>query len=99
MLTERATATFTTTGLRLAHPLPAEHVTRAGTAPRRRPRDALAYLLTEALRPWRAGGAPMGLELSGGLDSATAAIAAHEPAGPPLRTFGLLVEGGQAATK
>ncbi|WP_329072587.1 asparagine synthase C-terminal domain-containing protein [Amycolatopsis sp. NBC_01480] len=94
MLTERATATFTTAGLQLTYPPPAEHVTRARELRSGAdPFDALAHLLTEAIHPWRAGGALMGLELSGGLDSATVAIAAHEPAGPALRTFGLLIEG------
>ncbi|RJQ79566.1 asparagine synthase-related protein [Amycolatopsis panacis] len=98
MLTERAIATFTTAGCQLTYPVPAEHVThardlRSGADPR----DGLAYLLAEALHPWRASGAMMGLELSGGLDSATVAVAAHQSGAPTLRTFGLLVGGALGA--
>ncbi|SFO04050.1 asparagine synthase-related protein [Amycolatopsis rubida] len=98
MLTERAIATFTTAGVQFAYPPPAEHVTHARELrPGADPRDGLAYLLTEALQPWCTSGAGIGLELSGGLDSATVAVAAHQLGAPALRTFGLVVEGALGA--
>ncbi|MFI5560746.1 asparagine synthase-related protein [Amycolatopsis japonica] len=98
MLTERATATFTESGLRTAYPAPAEHVTRSRVLrPGVEPTAALAHLLTDALRPWHESGLPMGLELSGGLDSATIAVAASGTSSAPLRTFGLVVNGALGA--
>ncbi|WP_019812214.1 asparagine synthase-related protein [Saccharomonospora halophila] len=98
MLTERAVATFTKAGVHFTYPPPAEHVAQARELrPGADPGDGLVYLLTEALHPWCARGATIGLELSGGLDSAIVAIAAHTSAEPTLRTFGLLVDGALGA--
>ncbi|UMP07074.1 asparagine synthase-related protein [Amycolatopsis sp. EV170708-02-1] len=98
MLTERATATFTASGLKVAYPAPASHITQArhlrsgvdATA-------ALTHLLTDAVRPWQDRNATLGLELSGGLDSATIAVAARTASPAPLRTFGLIVDGALGA--
>ncbi|MEU3771590.1 asparagine synthase-related protein, partial [Amycolatopsis keratiniphila] len=98
MLTERATATFTAAGLNVTYPTPARHVTRArALRPGVDTTAALAHLLTDALRPWQDTGAALGLELSGGLDSGTVAIAARSTTSTPLRSFGLIVDGALGA--
>ncbi|MEU3770004.1 asparagine synthase-related protein, partial [Amycolatopsis keratiniphila] len=98
MLTERATATFTAAGLNIAYPPPAKHVTRArALRPGVDTTAALAHLLTDALRPWQDTGAALGLELSGGLDSGTVAIAARTTTSTPLRSFGIIVNGALGA--
>lgn len=97
MLTERATATFTHEGLNVDYPAPAEHVSRARQLrPDADPHTALEHLLAEALTPWHDSEAPLGLELSGGLDSAAVAVATRSP-NRRLRTFGLIVDGALGA--
>ncbi|MFI7114916.1 asparagine synthase-related protein [Amycolatopsis sp. NPDC049868] len=98
VLTERATATFTAAGLNIAYPPPAKHVTRArALRPGVDATAALAHLLTDALRPWQDRSAAWGLELSGGLDSGTVAVAARTTTSTPLRSFGLIVNGALGA--
>ncbi|GAB3721630.1 asparagine synthase [Amycolatopsis oliviviridis] len=97
-LTERATATFTATGLNIAYPTPAEHVMRArDLRPGVDVTVVLERLLTDALRPWQESKTTLGLELSGGLDSATVGVAASVTAAAPLRSFGLIVDGAVGA--
>ncbi|MGH3935045.1 MAG: asparagine synthase-related protein, partial [Pseudonocardiaceae bacterium] len=93
-LTERAIATFTTSGLQLSYPPDALHVAAA-----RRLREgadpltAFAALLTEVIRPWRLPECRIGVELSGGLDSASVAVTLADIVGPTVETFGVLVDG------
>ncbi|OKJ95603.1 asparagine synthase-related protein [Amycolatopsis sp. CB00013] len=97
-LTERAAATFTTSGLNITYPPPAKHVTRARTLrPGVDTTAALGHLLADAMRPWQDSSSTLGLELSGGLDSATIAVAARMASPAPLRTFGLIVDGALGA--
>lgn len=97
MLTERATATFTHEGLNVAYPSPAEHVSRARQLrPDADPCAALEHLLAGALAPWHDEEALLGLELSGGLDSATVAVATRSRR-RRLRTFGLIIDGALGA--
>jgi asparagine synthase (glutamine-hydrolysing) len=92
MLTERATATATPAGLTIDYPPPASHVLQA-----RQPRpsvdlvEALEQLLDQAVHRAVPPGSAVGLELSGGLDSANLALAlpAHSS---NLICFGLLLD-------
>ncbi|WP_245192914.1 asparagine synthase-related protein [Amycolatopsis alba] len=98
MLTERATATFTESGLNATYPAPAKHVMRArALRPGVDATATLAHLLADAVRPWHECDVTLGLELSGGLDSATIAVAARMTASTPLHTFGLIVNGALGA--
>lgn len=91
-LTERATATFTSSGLTLRYPEPAEHILRP-----RRLRDradvvaGFAELLSEVLRSTPAGSPSAGVELSGGADSANVALAMA--AEQPVPSYGLILGG------
>lgn len=92
MLTERATATATPAGLTIDYPPPGQHVLHA-----RRPRPdvdlvtVFEQLLDHAIRRAVPGSPAVGLELSGGLDSANLAVglaARHLP----VTCYGLLLD-------
>lgn len=97
-LTERATATFTAAGLAISYPPPALHVVQP-----RRPRPgvdlvaAFDALLTATVAS-RAASAPpgqIGVELSGGVDSANVALAVTDSRDDRISSYGLLVDGEQ----
>lgn len=93
-LTERATATFTRAGLLLSYPDPAEHVLR----PRHLRADvdvvtAFTDLLADIVSRAPAGQDGVGVELSGGADSANVALTLAHLHGHPVRSYGLLLDG------
>ncbi|SMF06141.1 asparagine synthase-related protein [Streptomyces sp. Amel2xC10] len=93
-LTERATATFTATGLRIHHPEPAEHVLEPRTLrPGVDPLMALDELLTDVIRQAPTATGYVGVELSGGADSGNVALAVKAARFPEVYSFGLLVGG------
>lgn len=93
-LTERATATFTGAGLSLSYPEPAEHVLRSR---RVRPGvDVVAVfgeLLANVLAGSPAADGPVGVELSGGADSANVALALAAMRDEPVPSYGLILSG------
>jgi asparagine synthase (glutamine-hydrolysing) len=93
-LTERASATFTASGLDIHYPDSAEHVLEPRTL---RPGvDALAVLdelLTEVIREVPTAAGCVGVELSGGADSGNVALAVQAARFPETYSFGLLVGG------
>jgi asparagine synthase (glutamine-hydrolysing) len=93
-LTERTTATFTRTGLVMTYPEPAEHVLQ--------PRElrpgadvvgAFDELLTEVVAGTPAASGPVGVELSGGADSANIAITLAARHNGAVTSFGLVLDG------
>ncbi|WP_455359434.1 asparagine synthase-related protein [Streptomyces sp. SYSU K21746] len=93
-LTERASATFTPSGLSIHYPEPAEHVLepralRAGVDPL----AALAELLTGVIREAPTATGCVGVELSGGADSGNVALGVKAARFPEVHSFGLLVGG------
>ncbi|TDD41365.1 asparagine synthase-related protein [Saccharopolyspora elongata] len=91
-LTERARATFTTDGLTMTYPEPATHVLRA--------RDiaagvdvtaAFEALLADSTATRRTRN-PVGVELSGGCDSANVALSVREVHDGPLCSAGVIVD-------
>ncbi|MFE7116439.1 asparagine synthase-related protein [Streptomyces sp. NPDC057654] len=93
-LTERATAVFTSSGLTVRYPEPAEHV----LAPRTLctgvdPLDVFDALLTEAVHEAPAATGCVGLELSGGADSGNVALAVNTVGFHEVHSFGLLMDG------
>ncbi|WP_369171497.1 asparagine synthase [Streptomyces sp. R28] len=93
-LTERATAVFTTAGLTILYPEPAQHVLE----PRRLrpgvdPVDAFDALLTEVAAGWRSTASCVGVEVSGGADSGNVALSTAAAGFGSVRTFGLLMGG------
>ncbi|MEU6525814.1 asparagine synthase [Streptomyces sp. NPDC046924] len=94
-LTERASATFTSSGLRIHHPEPAEHVLEPRTLrPGVDPLVALDGLLTEVIRQAPTATGCVGVELSGGADSGNVALAVKAARFFEVHSFGLLVGGG-----
>ncbi|WP_240659816.1 asparagine synthase [Streptomyces sp. WAC 01529] len=99
-LTERATAVFDAAGLSLHYPEPAEHVLRPRTLRSGvDPVDMFDRLLTQVV-----GGAPVptgrvGVELSGGADSANVALSVHAHGFTRVHSFGLLVGGRVGAAQ
>jgi asparagine synthase len=94
-LTERAAATFTTSGLSIHYPEPAEHVLEPRTLrPGVDPLAALDELLTDVIREAPTATGCVGVELSGGADSANVALAVKAARFPEMYSFGLLVGGG-----
>lgn len=93
-LTERAMATFTRHGLEIAYPEPAHHVLAA-----RQPRAgvdlvaAFHELLTVVTTAVAAGPGDVGVELSGGADSANVALAVSTVRDDAVRSYGLVVDG------
>ncbi|MGW7463284.1 asparagine synthase-related protein [Streptomyces xantholiticus] len=93
-LTERASATFTASGLSLHYPDPAEHVLEPRTLrPGVDPLAALDELLTDVIREAPTATGCVGVELSGGADSGNVALAVQAARFPEVHSFGLLVEG------
>ncbi|MFJ9540622.1 asparagine synthase-related protein [Streptomyces sp. NPDC101225] len=93
-LTERATAVFTTAGLAILYPEPAQHVLeprrlRAGVDPV----EAFDALLTEAVAGWRSTVSCVGVEVSGGADSGNVALSTAAAGFSSVHTFGLLMGG------
>ncbi|MFI2203945.1 asparagine synthase [Streptomyces sp. NPDC020192] len=93
-LTERATAVFTTAGLTILYPEPAQHVLE----PRRLrpgvdPVDAFDALLTEVAAGWLSTASCVGVEVSGGADSGNVTLSAAAAGFGSVRTFGLLMGG------
>lgn len=98
-LTERATATFTRTGLTMTYPQAAEHVLQ----PRElRPgADVVAAFdeaLTQVIAGTPAARGPVGVELSGGADSANVALMLAARHNGTVTSCGLVLDGvvGQA---
>lgn len=93
-LTERATATFTTAGLTILYPEPAQHVLEPRTL---RPGIDLVgtfdALLTEVVADWRSAASCVGVELSGGADSGNVALSTVAAGFGSVHTFGLLMGG------
>lgn len=92
MLTERATTTISSAGCVIRYPTAAEHVLRArrlrsGVDPVAAFRDIVAGLVMDI----PAG--QVGVELSGGADSATVALALTANQESPVHSFGLIVDG------
>lgn len=93
-LTERATAVFTAEGLTILYPEPSQHVLeprrlRAGVDPV----GAFDALLTEVVAEWRSTASCVGMELSGGADSANVALSTAAAGFGSVHTFGLLMGG------
>ncbi|MGW0910956.1 asparagine synthase [Streptomyces sp. NPDC002784] len=93
-LTERATAVFTTAGLAILYPEPAQHVLeprrlRAGVDPV----ETFDALLTEAVAGWRSTVSCVGVEVSGGADSGNVALSTAAAGFSSVHTFGLLMGG------
>lgn len=93
-LTERSSATFTRFGLELAYPEPAEHVVQ--------PREvrpgvdvvaAFGKLLAAVVAESPAASGPVGVELSGGADSANVAVSLVALRDEPVASYGLLLDG------
>jgi asparagine synthase (glutamine-hydrolysing) len=92
-LTERASATFTTSGLSIHYPEPAEHVLEPRTLrPGVDPLAALDELLTDVIRQVPTATGCVGVELSGGADSGNVALTVNAARFPEVHSFGLLVE-------
>ncbi|WP_419996938.1 asparagine synthase-related protein [Streptomyces boninensis] len=99
-LTERATASFDHAGLAVHYPEPAEHVLqpralRSGVDPL----DAFDALLTDVVRDVPTVRGRVGVELSGGADSANVALAVKAAGFPRVHSFGLLVGGNLGAAQ
>lgn len=93
-LTERASATFTTSGLGIHYPEPAEHVLEPRTLrPGVDPLAALDELLTDVIRQAPTATGCVGVELSGGADSGNVALAVKAARFHEMHSFGLLVGG------
>ncbi|MEU0085099.1 asparagine synthase [Streptomyces sp. NPDC006274] len=93
-LTERASATFTPSGLTLHHPEPAEHVLEPRTLrPGVDPLATLDELLTDVIRQVPTATGCVGVELSGGADSGNVALAVNAVRFREVHSFGLLVGG------
>ncbi|WP_199881086.1 asparagine synthase-related protein [Streptomyces kebangsaanensis] len=93
-LTERASATFTPSGLSIHYPEPAEHVLEPRTLrPGVDPLAALDELLTDVIRQAPTATGCVGVELSGGADSGNVALAVKAARFPEVHSFGLLVGG------
>ncbi|WP_251062608.1 asparagine synthase [Streptomyces sp. ISL-24] len=93
-LTERASAMFTTSGLSVHYPEPAEHVLQPRTLrPGVDPLAALGGLLTDVIRQAPSATGCVGVELSGGADSGNVALAVKAARFPEMHSFGLLVGG------
>jgi hypothetical protein len=93
-LTERATATFTTTGLTILYPEPAQHVLEPRTLrPGVDPVGTFDALLTEVVAEWRSAASCVGVEVSGGADSGNVALSIAAVGFGSVHTFGLLMEG------
>lgn len=89
-LTERATAVLDPTGCTITYPEPAHHVLQ----PRELRRDvdpveALNHILGAALADIPVTPRNIGVEISGGADSANVALTLAEIHGPNMRSFGL----------
>jgi hypothetical protein len=93
-LTERAAATFNQSGLTIHYPEPAEHVLRARTL---RPNvDAIGAfheLLTHVVTQTAALPGDVGIELSGGADSANVGLALAARRDDQIRSYGLIMDG------
>ena len=93
-LTERASATFTSSGLGIRYPEPAEHVLEPRTLrPGVDPLAVLDELLTDVIREAPTATGCVGVELSGGADSGNVALAMKAVCFPEVYSFGLLVGG------
>lgn len=93
-LTERASARFTSAGLSIHYPEPAEHVLEPRKLrPGIDPLAALDELLTDVIRQAPTATGCVGLELSGGADSGNVALALKAACFPEVHSFGLLVGG------
>jgi len=94
-LTERASATFTASGLSIHYPEPAEHVLEPRTLrPGVDPLAALDELLTDVIRQAPTATGCVGVELFGGADSGNVALAVKVARFAEVHGFGLLVGGG-----
>ncbi|MFD0317822.1 asparagine synthase-related protein [Streptomyces flavalbus] len=93
-LTERATASFTPSGLTIHYPDPAEHVLVSRTLrPGVDPLMALDELLADVIHQAPTATGRVGVELSGGADSGNVALAVKAARFPEVHSFGLLVGG------
>jgi Asparagine synthase len=94
-LTERATATVGPAGVRVTYPEPVEHITRArGVRPGVDIVAAFTELLQVAVQRSTVPGSRVGVELSGGVDSATVALAvAAAVSCGAVRSYGLVLDG------
>ncbi|MFC8655632.1 asparagine synthase-related protein [Streptomyces parvus] len=91
-ITERATAVFTCAGLDVRYPEPAEHVLRPrALRPGADPLGVLSKLLHNVVREAADPTAQVGVELSGGADSANVALAVASAPYREVRSFGLLM--------
>lgn len=93
-LTERATATFTSTQLSIHYPAPAEHVLQARKV--RRGIDIVSIfheLLKHHVAQIPARPDEVGVELSGGADSANVALTVAATRDDVVRSYGLIVDG------
>lgn len=93
-LTERASAVFTSAGLSIQYPEPAEHVLEPRTLrPGVDPLGVLDELLTDVIREAPTATGCVGVELSGGADSGNVALAVMAAGFTEVHSFGLLVGG------
>ncbi|MGW8884764.1 asparagine synthase [Streptomyces sp. NPDC055749] len=93
-LTERATAVFNAAGLSVHYPEPAEHVLEPRTLrPGIDPVDIFGNLLTRVVADAPTVTGHVGVELSGGADSANVALSVHAHDFPRVHSFGLLMGG------
>ncbi|MEU7584457.1 asparagine synthase [Streptomyces sp. NPDC041068] len=97
-LTERASAEFTSSGLAMIYPEPAEHVLEPRTlAPGVDPLDVFDTLLFQAVDEAPAATGCVGLELSGGADSGNVAVSISAAGFDQVHSFGLLMGGTMGA--
>ncbi|MFD9629817.1 asparagine synthetase B family protein [Streptomyces violascens] len=97
-LTERAAAVFTSAGLTVTYPEPAEHVLEPRALVRGvHPLDAFDSLLLEAVHGAPAATGRVGVELSGGADSGNVAMSVSMAGYDQAHSFGLLMGGSLGA--
>ncbi|MFE1770520.1 asparagine synthase [Streptomyces sp. NPDC059008] len=93
-LTERATAVFTSDGLSVTYPEPAEHVLKPRTLRADvDPLTALDSLLSGVVDQAPAPTGRVGLELSGGADSGNVAVSVSARGDGVIHSFGLVLGG------
>lgn len=93
-LTERSSATFTRSGLVVSYPQAAEHVVQPRAI---RPGvdvvAAFGQLLAAVVSETPAAAGPVGVELSGGADSANVAVTLAALRDEPVASYGLVLDG------
>lgn len=93
-VTERATATWTPTGLAITYPAPAPQIARPRTLrPDADPVAAFDEILTSAVGRSAVNADQTAIELSGGVDSGNVAASVADTYNPGVHSYGLIVPG------